>query len=254
MRADDVDAVTTAAASMLSLLDAHETVAETLHRLVVTVTASVPGADAASITLLHERAPATVAQTAERALVIDEWEYATGRGPCIDALRTAEDQYTASPAAAEARWPGIGEVLRDAGVGSALGLPLSAAGAVVGAVNVYADAEHAFDERSRRLAGVLTTQLAVTAHNIRVLDASRALAGHLRTALESRAVIEQAKGVLMAQRGYDEQRAFDVLRTASQRENVKLREVADRIVRAVGQRDVDQRDAAEVRTGEDAAR
>jgi AmiR/NasT family two-component response regulator len=65
---------------------------------------------------------------------------------------------------------------------------------------------------------------------------TRRVVGHLETALESRAAIEQAKGVLMAREGCDAETAFDILRRASQRENRKLHDVAATVVAGVGRR------------------
>jgi GAF domain-containing protein len=220
-------------AALLLLLDEQEPLDAALDRLVLTCRDAVAGCTDASITMKREKGPKTAAASSERAHGIDQWEYETNLGPCIDALRDGREHYVPTRAAAE-RYAGFAQVLQEAAVGSVFGVPLVAAGEIVGALNVYADAEDAFgDEASVAVARHVAAQAATTLHNLRVYDASRTLARQLESALESRAVIEQAKGVLMAQRDCSADEAFNMLRRASQRENVKLRDVAMRIVATV---------------------
>ncbi|HEU0131770.1 MAG TPA: GAF and ANTAR domain-containing protein [Mycobacteriales bacterium] len=217
---------------LLALIDAQEPLEDALARLARTCRDAVPGCTDASVTLLRGSRPSTAASTSDGARAIDEWEYAHECGPCLDALHTAEEQAVADPDEADARWPGIGDVLRASGVVSAAGIPLVAAGEVVGAINLYGTEPGAFDEAAFAVARPLAVQVAVTLHNVRVYDASRELVRQLETAMASRAVIEQAKGILVAGKHCTPEDAFDLLRQASQRENVKLRDVAERIVRS----------------------
>ena len=218
---------------LLLALDASESAQEALDRLVLACRAAVPYCDDASVTLVTDGTPRTAASTSERGKTVDEWEYANDRGPCIDALKDGQEHYVAT-AADLAAYPGFEVVLRETGVVSILGLPLVAAGATVGALNVYAATERAFDdEASRGLCRYVAGQAATTVHNVRIYDATRTLAGQLEQAMESRATIEQANGVLVAQTGCTPDDAFGLLRAASQRENVKLRDVAERIVASV---------------------
>lgn len=219
--------------TLLLLLDERESVQDALDRLVKSCRSAVPACDDASVTLVRDGAPRTAAATSERALEIDAWEYANLLGPCIDALRDGDEHYVATLADAT-RYSGFREVIAGVGVACVLGVPLSVSGIVIGALNVYADTEHAFDdEASRDLARYVALQAATTLHNVRIYDATRTLAQQLEQAMASRATIEQAKGVLAAQTGCTPDEAFEMLRAASQRENVKLRTVADRIVASV---------------------
>lgn len=220
-------------AALLLLLDEQESLGDALDRLVATCRDAIPACKDASITMQRPDGPTTAAATSDDALRIDEWEYAHEAGPCIDALRDGKEHYVPDRAAAET-YPGFSTVLSETGVLSTYGVPLVVAGQVIGALNVYAAAERAFDDEAcGTVARHVAAQAAMTLHNLRVYDASRTLARQLETAMESRAVIEQAKGILMAQTDCTADEAFDTLRTASQRENVKLREVAQRIVSSV---------------------
>lgn len=222
--------------ALLLLLDERETLDEALYRLVVSCRDAIPPCKDASITLAHGARKRTAAATSELALRIDEWEYAADVGPCIDALRDGDEHYV--PTLAEASvYPGLGQVLEDAGVASTIGLPLTVGEHVVGALNVYAATPNAFDDgRWRNAARVVAAQAAAAVHNLRLFDAHRSLAEQTQQAMASRAVIEQAKGVLMAQSRCSADAAFGRLCDASQRENVKLRDIAQRIVDSVAPR------------------
>jgi GAF domain-containing protein len=220
--------------ALLLLLDERESLDEALARLVRTCRDAIPACSDASVTLLAaDGEKRTAATTSERGRQIDEWEYAADMGPCIDALRDAGEHHV--PTLADAKeYDGFAEVLAGVGIRSTVGVPMLVAGEVVGALNVYASEEHAFDdEASRTVARSVASQAATALHNLRVYDASRTLAQQLEQAMASRAVIEQAKGVLMAQAGCTADEAFARLRAASQRENVKLRDVAARVVAGV---------------------
>ena len=224
------------ATSLLLLLDEQESLGDALDRLVATCRDAIPECTDASITMRQPNGPTTAAATSPTARRIDTWEYESGIGPCIDAMRDGREHYLPDTAASD-KYLGFSLVLREVGVASVLGVPLVAAGEIVGALNVYAATERAFDdERNVAVARHVAAQAAMTLHNLRVYDASRTLAKQLEAAMESRAVIEQAKGILMAQRDCSADDAFDMLRRASQRENVKLREVAQRIVASVSAR------------------
>ena len=223
-------------AALLLLLDEQESLDEALGRLVRTCRDAIDGCTDASVTMQRTKGPVTAATTSERALRVDQWEYATGLGPCMDALRDGKEHYVGDHAAAEA-YEGFAPVLAEAGLCSVYGLPLLVGGETLGALNLYATGDDAFvDATSVTLARHVARQAAMTLHNLRVYDAARTLAQQLEVALESRAVIEQAKGILMAQRDCSDDEAFDMLRRASQRENIKLREVAQRIVTSVSAR------------------
>lgn len=228
-------------ATLLLLLDERESVQDALDRLVKACRSALPVCDDASVTLVRDGSPRTAAATSERALEIDQWEYEHALGPCIDALRDGAEHYVAGEAAANA-YGGFAAVIAGVGIGSVLGIPLSSGGHVIGALNVYGGAERAFDDdASRDLARYIASQAAATLHNVRIYDATRTLAQQLEQAMVSRATIEQAKGVLAAQTGCSPDEAFAMLRTASQRENVKLRDVAERIVASVARANVPSR-------------
>ena len=133
----------------------------------------------------------------------------------------------------EGRWAEFGARAVAAGVGSSLSVPLTVGGRPVGALNLYAPDARAFEET--RLGWARGIAAAVS--GVLALAASRAEQARqvedLRAALDTRAVIDQALGILMAQQRCTSDEAFDILRRASQRRNAKLRDVAAGIVMGI---------------------
>jgi AmiR/NasT family two-component response regulator len=128
-------------------------------------------------------------------------------------------------------YPDFARLAQERGVLSTLSLPLVAGGSGVGAMNLYASVVKGFSDEDEALGADLATAAAIVLANAGAYWDARRLSEQLTEAMESRAVIEQAKGMLMAQSpGITPDEAFDLLRRASQRENVKLRDIARRIV------------------------
>jgi GAF domain-containing protein len=134
------------------------------------------------------------------------------------------------------------------GVHSVLSLPLLLPDRVVGAMNVYAHAKNAFDPAAVRIGELFARPAAVAVHNAQVLAESQQLAAQLAEALTSRAVIDQALGVLMSRSGASAEEAFGRLRSMSRAQHVKVVEVArvllDEAVRRARSRQVAAPDLA----------
>ena len=215
-------------------------VERTLHEVLTDVTRiaarGIPGAEATSITLLRADKAFTAAHHGEMALAADELQYEQDSGPCMDAgrggvLLRVDDMHT------EARWPDYVSRVGSTGVRSSLSVPLPYQGSSIGALNNYSTRPAAFATPESLKAGLEVAEVVAVA--VANADAHAQLgeqAHHMRLAMESRAVIEQAKGVLMAQRHVDAEQAFEILREASQRYNRKLRDIALGIVASTQER------------------
>jgi GAF domain-containing protein len=172
----------------------------------------------------------TAAHSGEMALAADELQYERGYGPCLDAGRgnvvlRVDDMRT------EERWPDYSARVLDTGVRSSLSIPLPYQGTSIGALNNYSTVPEAFaNQESVDAALQVAEAIAVAVVNADAHARLTEQARNMRVAMDSRAVIEQAKGVLMAQRHVDAEQAFDILREASQRYNRKLRDIAAGIV------------------------
>jgi GAF domain-containing protein len=199
--------------------------------------AGIPGAEATSITLLRADKPFTAAYHGEMARAADELQYEKGYGPCMDAGRGGV-LLRIDDMAREARWPDyVARVTAETGVRSSLSVPLPYQGNSIGALNNYSTEPAAFASPASIEAGLEVAEVvAVAVANAEAHWQLGEQARNMRIAMDSRAVIEQAKGVLMAQRHVDAEQAFEILREASQRYNRKLREIAIGIVDGTQQR------------------
>jgi GAF domain-containing protein len=190
---------------------------------------TIPGAEEVSVTLVRGTGAHTAAFTGDMALVLDEWQYEQGRGPCLDAAQAAV-VVSVPDTASDDRWPDWGTRARAAGVHSSLSIGLPIQETVVGALNVYGTKPDAFDDDAITLAQTFASYAAVAMANAHLYDTTATLAHHMQTAMESRAVIEQAKGIVMAERRCTADEAFSILVKLSQDTNRKLRDVATVLV------------------------
>ncbi|WP_191298908.1 GAF and ANTAR domain-containing protein [Lentzea cavernae] len=196
------------------------------------VVRAVPGADGVSVTLLDHGAPFTASATSDLVVRLDAVEYREDAGPCIDAAKTGELQRAAMDEALE-RWPVFARACRAEGMHSFLSTPLTVDERHAGAINVYSTRHNGFADLDGSLLGLYTaaTELALRSHTryLRAIELSE----QLRTALDSRAVIDQAKGIIMAVHGITADEAFSMLVGQSQRQNRKLRIVAEEFVNGI---------------------
>ena len=205
---------------------------ETLHHLAECATAAIPGADLAGISILGpDGRPRTAAYTDPESPAVDQAQYESGRGPCLDAWREQRTVRLDDMTEAATVYPEFARASLRCGIPSTLSLSLVAGADGIGALNLYARKKSAFSDDDEALGEELATVTAAVVSNARAYWRAREHSEGLSEAMRSRAVIEQAKGILMARSpGLHADGAFDLLRRASQRENVKLREIAERIV------------------------
>ncbi|MGI8880782.1 MAG: GAF and ANTAR domain-containing protein [Jatrophihabitans sp.] len=207
---------------------------ELLAQVAAFAVQAIPGADGAGVTLLctNTTKDRVQALAASHPFVseIDALQYEVlDEGPCITAAMEKRTVRSGS-LGGESRWPRFGPRVGRLGVHSVLSLPLLLPGQVVGAINVYAHAKDVFDDHAAELGQLFAAPAAVAVHNAQVLAQAQLLASHLQAALTSRAIIDQAIGILRSRNGGSAEDAFARLRTTSQTENVKLAAVAERIV------------------------
>jgi GAF domain-containing protein len=202
---------------------------DVLTRVAEFAVAAIPGADGAGLTLLEAGHSDTIVATAAFVAEVDAIQYAIEEGPCITAAR--EGRTVRSGALGDdTQWPRFGPRVQRLGVHSVLSLPLLAPGGVVGAMNVYAHPVNSFDDHAVVIGELFAGPAAIAVQNAQVLAQTKRLAHQLQAALTSRAVIDQALGILMSRTGSTAEQAFDRLRDRSQSDNVKLRDVAQRVV------------------------
>jgi GAF domain-containing protein len=204
-----------------------------LDRALVEVTRvaikAVPSADGASLTMRRNGIPAAPAASDEWATRLDHLQFVEQEGPCVDCLREGSVMRVRD-LEADQRFPSYGPKAAELGAHSALSIPLAADGRTVGALNFYAKQVDAFDTETIAVGELLGAHASLAIQAATAYYSSRDLADQLRQAMESRAVIEQAKGILMARHGSTADEAFQLLVTTSQRANIKLRDVAQALV------------------------
>jgi GAF domain-containing protein len=206
------------------------TVRDTLFRVTELAERAVPQSAMTGITMLVEGKPATAVFTNGEAPEIDSAQYKTGEGPCLEAFRSQQVVIIESTESDD-RWPDFCVTAIEHGVRSMLSLPLAANGEAVGALNFYALSPAAFGDAEREAATGFATQAAIVLANAQAYWDARNLSEQLSEAMRSRATIEQAKGIIMSQSGVGPDAAFELLVRASQRENRKLRQIAEDLVR-----------------------
>jgi GAF domain-containing protein len=190
---------------------------------------TIPGAEDVSVTLVRGAGAHTAAFTGQLALTLDEWQYARGRGPCLDAAQAAA-VVSVPDTSTDDRWSDWASSAHSRGVCSSLSIGLPIQENVVGALNIYGTKPQAFDDDAVALAQTFAGYAAVAMANAHLYDSTASLAHHMQTAMESRAVIEQAKGIVMGERRCTAEEAFSILVKVSQASNRKLRDVAVALV------------------------
>lgn len=203
-----------------------------LDQLVRLAARAVPAARGCGITLRRDGKAFTAASSDVFAAQIDELQYETGQGPCLEALITGT-RLQVQDLTTEDRWPRFRAPALAHGLVSSVSLPLTVDKNAVAALNFYAHVPHAFAQNDIDLAQALAAQCSAALTVILRQNEQNQQREQLDAAMRSRSVIDQALGILMAQQRCTASEAFDLLRQASQHRNRKLRDVATDIVIAV---------------------
>jgi GAF domain-containing protein len=225
---DLADALT----ELTTLMVATPTMDGFLNDLARLATAVITPPASCGITLDQNNLPLTVASSDALAAHVDEVQYGHDQGPCLQAMRTGQVVLVAD-LATEQRWGPYPAYALSYGVHSSLSLPLTVNGDSRGALNLYAGTAHAFgpseQQRAELFAGPASAALTVVTRQVHQVRLSE----QLRDALATRAVIDQALGILMGHNSCDSDTAFAILGESSQHRNRKLHDVASDIIKAV---------------------
>ncbi|MDA4106213.1 GAF and ANTAR domain-containing protein [Mycolicibacterium holsaticum] len=202
---------------------APRSVEEVLSDVTATARELMPGADTAGVLLVGRGGKfESLAATSELPHQLDELQMTFDEGPCVQAalddviVRTEDFR-------AEERWPKYAPACVELGVLSGLSVKLYTADRTAGALNLFSFRPHAFDAQDETVATILA------AHAAAAILASRH-GEQLVSALSTRDRIGQAKGIIMERYGVDDVRAFEMLRQISQDGNIRLAEVAQRVI------------------------
>lgn len=213
------------------LLDT-DTLYRFLHQLALLTVNRLPEGRSCGVTVRQDSRPVTLAASDDKTTEVDLLQYELSEGPCLDTLNTGKINYILDTTI-EVRWAAFCRAASQLDVRSCLALPLHTPTGQVGCYNLYSAQRDGFPEESRGQLEVFAGNAAgAVAVAVKLADQAQ-LSEDLHQALTSRAVIDRAIGILMAQQRCDADAAFDLLRRASQRRNIKLRDMAATLITSV---------------------
>lgn len=187
--------------------------------------------DAAGLLLADPRGELRiVAASSEAARLIELFQIQNDEGPCLDCFRTGQPVHAADLAVAAQRWPRFAPAARQAGFAAVQALPMRLREQVIGALNLFRAGPGAFATADVRVGQALADVATIGLLHERGMRRSDTLNEQLQTALNSRVVIEQAKGKLAERLGVDMDQAFSLLRDFARARNRRLSELAQAFV------------------------
>jgi GAF domain-containing protein len=185
------------------------------------------GASAAGVVLADPRGGMRVAAaSSEEARLVELFQLQYDQGPCLDCYRTGRPVTATDLAGPAPRWPRFAEAAARAGFRSVEALPMRLRDQVIGALNLFGAEPGPFETADLRIAQALADVATIGLLHERNVRRSETVAEQLQAALNSRVVIEQAKGKLAERLGIDMDRAFTMLRDYARNSNQHLTDVA----------------------------
>jgi GAF domain-containing protein len=206
-------------------------IGDVLHNLTEEM-AQVLNLTGAGVTLVHDGqqrfVTAAVEAIANLERVQEEWQ----KGPCIDAVAWAAPVAVPDVATGDAsqRWPDYTLAAKTAGIQAAAGIPMLAEGAAIGAVNMYDSQPRNWSTEDLRVATIFASIATGYLTHASAAQQHQRTSEQLQRALSTRLIIEQAKGVLAANRGTTVDDAFLTLRTYARDHQAPIHDVARAVV------------------------
>ena len=202
---------------------------QTLRRVAELAKQTLDGVEDVSLTVVEDGRPRSVVFTGQLAVDLDERQYELGFGPCLDAAKTGQTIVVDSRQA-DGAYREFAQVAGRAGVRHIVSVGMPLAQSCIGGMNIYRTAGTAFSSAFLEYAQVFAGHAAVAVANITSHANAANEATQMRAAMASRAVIEQAKGIIMGRDRCTADEAFDILKRISQQQNIKLRDLCQTIV------------------------
>ena len=219
---DVVEVAETFATVARTLAECHDDLDSALDRIVHLAVENLDACEFAGISLVEKRKITSSASSNDIPKMVDEIQSEVGEGPCIDAIKEHE-VFKTGQLKEEGRWLNFSvRAHQETGISSILAIRLFVEEETMGALNLYSTAPDAFDETDVALGSVFAVHASVAMSAARREES-------LEQKAESRDVIGRAKGILAARSGVSDDEAFAMLRRASQRMNVKLRDIAKQV-------------------------
>lgn len=224
--------ITTSLTELGALLLSVESTEEALAHLARMAVVVIPDGPSCGITVPRDGRYITVVYAGSVPAAVDEVQYERDDGPCLEVLRTGLPVVVQDLATEPAdRWGGFCSPALAAGAHGVYAEPLRVGDEVVGVLNLYAHERNLFPQPVREIAAQFVPPAALLLGGVLQRLSQAEMIAQLRAALTSRAVIDQAIGIVMAHQRCKPEEALGVLRRMSNDRNVKLREVAAELVR-----------------------
>jgi GAF domain-containing protein len=189
------------------------------------------GVSAAGLMLVDRSGRLRVmASSTEQSRLLELLEIQNDEGPCLDCFRTASPVLVPDIANTGGMWPTFAKEAARVAYGSVYALPMRLREETIGALNLFHQRTRGVTEAGIRLAQALADVATIGILQHRALQRSSDLADQLQHALNSRLIIEQAKGVLAEREQTDMSTAFEAVRTYARRTGTRLSEVAAAVV------------------------
>jgi hypothetical protein len=215
---------------LTALLITTDDVQEALDNLAVFVAGVVPGVLRCSVSLVGDGRPMTLAASGPQAQALDDHQYSTGQGPGFDAIR-GRTVVVSQDLPADERWPGLGDCARKQGVHSVASVPLDVRRNAVGALNLFVSRPGGIDPYLLITAMAMVGQSEVLLGEVMRRSTQATMTTDLVASLREGATVDQAVGVIVAQRGCGVQEAYAILHETAQRLHLRPHVVAERLIR-----------------------
>lgn len=217
------------------LVMAHEDVGSTVGQIANLAVHAIDGAEVCSISLSRKGEITTVASTADIGLKIDQLQYETNEGPCLSSIEK-QRTFQIPDMQQDATWPTFSKrVVAETGVKSMLSYVLDVHEGALGALNLTSSTHDSFSRDDVATGAVFAAQAGVALANALSQEVNRESIHQLEEALQSRQLIGQAVGLIMASQKVDAEEGFRMLVRISQNANVKVRELAEELIDKAGE-------------------
>ena len=216
-------------AQLSTFLVSDQSIVDSLTKISSLAVEALPPSMFAGITMMVDDRVSTQVFTDPTCPEIDQAQYESGHGPCLESFRSGS-VIIVDELEADERWPEFATTAVAHGVHSTLSMPLLAGTGSLGALNFYAAQTRGFGDTEADVARLFATQAAVVLVNAQAYWGARLKSEDLEKALAGREVIDLAKGIIMNSMGCSPDDAFQTLVQQSQAENRKLRDIAAEIV------------------------
>ncbi|MBP2320272.1 GAF domain-containing protein [Kibdelosporangium banguiense] len=171
-----------------------------------------------------------IASSDERARALSACQLEASEGPCMEAFRTGNAVTHGDLAAATARWPRFAAASVQCGIGAVHAVPMRLRSQTIGALDLFRATPGVWDVTTLKTATAFVDVATIGLLQERAIRSRTILTEQLQTALQSRVVIEQAKGLVAERLGIDMVAAFTALRAWARRNNVKLSDAAGSVI------------------------